>query len=498
MNILICEQSYSDPQLTGRLKKFKLKQVDFTKSLLQDVRQAYPGASISILGNKDFVMSEEILSGFNSKYVHDKHGSLYRKVKLLLSLKKMRFEVMIVVYNSVNRLHNIFFEILAFLGNHKLKMLYEPSFVEILRKSSLNFNKQTYADINNYGQMIKDFHEARAFMRPSFVKKKLTLKEYSLFYTIKNLNFRRVLLQYIGRLCYFIILITGSLYLFVKNIIFLITGQIKKIEIDNAFLNEYYYLPTYALTKTLEAKLFNQIKIDSPSIEIGIESGRVSRLTFKKDNCFDYGLEYYYPTLPAKGECRVFKNLLSGSVFNLPFKDESFNTVVLVHTIDHFEKIDNALPELSRIISKGGRLIFSTYSNDYLGLTPIASLLKSLGFRKLLEKRIEGHSRRYKVYNFFDLNEWKAKLAKCEMDIEQADYFVGKNVAFWVTCLDTLGYFIGHVFPLSGRGKMKQIFPRLSKIIMYPYFLEEYRTRGRKSGNNIFCIFRKRADDHVN
>jgi SAM-dependent methyltransferase len=46
-----------------------------------------------------------------------------------------------------------------------------------------------------------------------------------------------------------------------------------------------------------------------------------------------------------------------GSVYNIPFKDGEFDTVVAVHLLEHLDKPEEALRELKRVLRKGGKLI---------------------------------------------------------------------------------------------------------------------------------------------
>ena len=50
-------------------------------------------------------------------------------------------------------------------------------------------------------------------------------------------------------------------------------------------------------------------------------------------------------------------NVTEGSLYDLPFADNSFDTSLLIEVIEHLESPDTALKELSRVTKPGGRVI---------------------------------------------------------------------------------------------------------------------------------------------
>ena len=57
--------------------------------------------------------------------------------------------------------------------------------------------------------------------------------------------------------------------------------------------------------------------------------------------------------------------LVHGSVFALPFKDESFETVICSQVIEHIPNTEDAVRELLRVLKPGGKFILGT--PDYAG-----------------------------------------------------------------------------------------------------------------------------------
>lgn len=62
---------------------------------------------------------------------------------------------------------------------------------------------------------------------------------------------------------------------------------------------------------------------------------------------------------------RIHSQLVHGSIFGLPFADESFDTVICSQVIEHIPDTEGAVGELLRVLRPGGRLILGT--PDYAG-----------------------------------------------------------------------------------------------------------------------------------
>lgn len=69
-------------------------------------------------------------------------------------------------------------------------------------------------------------------------------------------------------------------------------------------------------------------------------------------------------------------NILRGDAENLPFKDQSFECVIIAAAIEHLPSPINALTESKRILKQGGTLIITTPNPIYARFTDIGSYFK--------------------------------------------------------------------------------------------------------------------------
>lgn len=92
-------------------------------------------------------------------------------------------------------------------------------------------------------------------------------------------------------------------------------------------------------------------------IDIGGGYGRLTDLyqdKYKHSILFDYSLENLKK---ADNKENVFK--ICGDIYNMPFKDESISSGMLVRVLHHIENPDKAISEISRVISDSFILEFA-------------------------------------------------------------------------------------------------------------------------------------------
>lgn len=93
------------------------------------------------------------------------------------------------------------------------------------------------------------------------------------------------------------------------------------------------------------------------SVEIGVGTGRFAGVLNIK-----MGIDPSFNSLLlAKGRVDM---LICGKVENLPFKDGSFDQVLVVVSICFFDDVEMASKEIRRITRKGGRLIIGLVPRD--------------------------------------------------------------------------------------------------------------------------------------
>lgn len=112
--------------------------------------------------------------------------------------------------------------------------------------------------------------------------------------------------------------------------------------------------------KGYELYLFSGCDLKEPVLEIGIGDGHFSSNLFKgKDVRLTYGADLIYETLKSARRYGHCDNFLMMDAFEIPFPDNSLNTVIMNNLMHHLPDRDRALKELLRVLKPRGKLIFT-------------------------------------------------------------------------------------------------------------------------------------------
>lgn len=147
---------------------------------------------------------------------------------------------------------------------------------------------------------------------------------------------------------------------------------------DNVYENfkSHDIINKYIYSKLI--KLLNKYISKNDSIlEVGSGSGAMVSY-FQNQGHFSVGLDYYIN--PLKIAKRVFnaKNLVRGNMFNLPFKDSSFDIVWNEGVLEHF-KIDKSIEAAKEMARVSKKYVIIDVPNRYTLFVIRKFMLKMIG-----------------------------------------------------------------------------------------------------------------------
>lgn len=133
------------------------------------------------------------------------------------------------------------------------------------------------------------------------------------------------------------------------------------------------------------------------------------------------------PSIAALREAQeryAHDTLSCGSATELPFRAESFQTVLCNSVIEHIPGQDAALRECHRVLRPGGRLLLTTPSHHFGPMLLGARAARAVG--------ISGAGRAYAAwfnahslhYHTFSREEWQAKLESHGFTVRQSWYYL--------------------------------------------------------------------------
>lgn len=200
----------------------------------------------------------------------------------------------------------------------------------------------------------------------------------------------------------------------------------------------YLYRPWIPVCKSIEAGAIRNLGLRAPVLDIGCGNGLFARYCF--NDKVDVGLDY--DKNAARGACErgVYKKVEIGDARALPFKDETFETVVSVCAVEHMPELDKVLSSVRRVLKKGGNFVFTVPSAEFKEYLFGRAVLRSLGLRRLAERYADNKNRKSGHIHVYGLAEWERILKEAGFDVESIGYLFPKEAVFLWSFLHSLPF----------------------------------------------------------
>ena len=216
-----------------------------------------------------------------------------------------------------------------------------------------------------------------------------------------------------------------------------------------------FWSVTGNIHKAQECIFFRAVHLRDPSLEIGICRGDISWLHFegKKFTC---GSEYiYFTAARAHRDYDLWQWVISDDLNNMAWKDESFSSICLVHTIDQVKDLDTVMKELYRVLKDQGEIYFSGYTN-YFFKPNIVHFLLRLFSQTLADRFAKVITSRRCHYNLYSKEQWAEILRDNSFEMVEFRFFEGEGYA-WVKY--SLHHYLatGRCFEFNWFGKFKKL-----------------------------------------
>jgi len=167
------------------------------------------------------------------------------------------------------------------------------------------------------------------------------------------------------------------------------------VERYDAWFDSPFGKSAFELEKSCIASSCHDVK--GSSLEIGVGTGR-----FAEALGIEYGIDISGRVLEFAKRRGII--VVRGSGEELPFRDESFNSIFIIVTLCFVEKPEKVLEEASRVLTKNGRLI--------LGL-----ILRESPWACYYMEKAKAGNVFYKNARFYSLNELEAMMRKSRLKI---------------------------------------------------------------------------------
>lgn len=104
------------------------------------------------------------------------------------------------------------------------------------------------------------------------------------------------------------------------------------------------------LLRAVEARVYEDLVIPSPSLDLGCGDGHFSRIAFNRK--VSVGLDPWAGPVRLAGRDGKYSHVIQGMGNFIPFADGYFSSAVSNSVLEHIPELDPVLQELSRVLNQ--------------------------------------------------------------------------------------------------------------------------------------------------
>ena len=186
------------------------------------------------------------------------------------------------------------------------------------------------------------------------------------------------------------------------------TVQLKFQEVMDAFRSlENIYPGVLPLTmwRAWEVAAYRRFKLAEPVLDLACGDGSFFRLTWPEIRDV-VGIDLDKGAAERAQSSGVYRTVENVSASELPFENNSFESVFSNCALEHMDDIEGVLREANRVLRQKGQFLLSVVTDHFLDWTPLPFLTGVLGFPERWAALQEDYLSYHHLRNPFPVEEW--------------------------------------------------------------------------------------------
>ncbi|MGB9883270.1 MAG: class I SAM-dependent methyltransferase [Microgenomates group bacterium] len=214
----------------------------------------------------------------------------------------------------------------------------------------------------------------------------------------------------------------------------------------------------FSLIRPQEALYFYQhhYLIKPPILDFGCGDGFFAQLTFGK-NKINIGLDLIgNQRVKEAQKKKIYKKITLYDGKIIPYKNNSFKTVISNCVLEHIPNLDLSLKEIYKILKPNGHFLTTVMTNNWE---------KYLFGKKIFGKKyLDWFRKKQEHFNLLSLNQWSNKFKKTGFKIEKVYGYIDEKNAHFLELFHFLSIDSLITYKLFNKWV---IFPKLNKFLYF-------------------------------
>lgn len=182
-----------------------------------------------------------------------------------------------------------------------------------------------------------------------------------------------------------------------------------------------YTSVAHSIWRCYECERFAKEKLKGPVLDLGCGDGFFAETVFGH---LDTGIDLDAGEVGRAVKRGAYDQALVVSATDMPFKNNSYNTVISNCVMEHIPDIDGVLSEVKRVLKPGGRLITSVPSEYWDADSFYQRIFNAVGFNQAAQWYNRVLNKVSKHYHVNDRKTWEKRFKKAGLRLQVCEYTV--------------------------------------------------------------------------
>jgi len=203
-------------------------------------------------------------------------------------------------------------------------------------------------------------------------------------------------------------------------------------DILQTFLKLYWFAPSEALWRAVEARAVARQPFHAPLLDLGCGHGRFAVAIFGNERPIAAGCDLLHFQLAVARDGGAYQSLALADGHRLPYPAGAFATVFSNSVLEHIPDPTPVLAELARVLRADGRLVITVPSDRFHDYLARPQQHHAAGQRGLASAYKAAIDQKLEHYHYHTPNEWARLFRQAGLELVHESYYMAPaTTALW-------------------------------------------------------------------